>query len=56
VPLVLLSEESFRPPIELSLALWLPLIAILTLVLLPRCKGFIAALMWATKSEGSEKI
>ena len=39
----------------LALAIYLPLLVGLTLVLLPRCKGAIAALMWAMKAEGSEK-
>jgi uncharacterized protein (DUF983 family) len=55
VPLVLIFEQALQPPLGLALAMWLPLIVVLTLVLLPRCKGVIAALMWATKAEGSEK-
>jgi uncharacterized protein (DUF983 family) len=56
VPVILIVEENFRLPIELALAIYLPLIAGLTLLLLPRCKGIMAALLWATKAEGSEKI
>jgi uncharacterized protein (DUF983 family) len=40
----------------LALAIYLPLIAGLTLILLPRCKGVIVAVLWAMKAEGSEKI
>lgn len=40
----------------LALAIYLSLIIALTLILLPRCKGIITALMWAMKAEGSEKI
>jgi uncharacterized protein (DUF983 family) len=55
IPLVLIVEQAFRPPLELMFAIWLPVTAALTLLLLPRCKGVIAALMWAMKSEGSER-
>lgn len=55
VPFVLIFEQALRPPIGLALAIWLPLIVVLTLFLLPRCKGLIASLMWAMKAEGSEK-
>jgi uncharacterized protein (DUF983 family) len=55
IPFVLIVEQTLHPPVELALAIWLPLIVALTLILLPRCKGVIAALMWATKAEGSEK-
>jgi uncharacterized protein (DUF983 family) len=55
VPIILISEENFRMPMGLALALYLPLIAGLALVLLPRCKGVIAGLLWAMKAEGSEK-
>jgi uncharacterized protein (DUF983 family) len=55
VPFVLISEQTLRPPMAVAFAIWLPLITALTLALLPRCKGVIAALMWAMKAEGSEK-
>jgi uncharacterized protein (DUF983 family) len=55
VPFVLIFEQTLRPPMALALAIWLPAVAVLTLVLLPRCKGVIAALMWAMKAEGSER-
>jgi uncharacterized protein (DUF983 family) len=38
-----------------AMSVYLPLIVGLTLILLPRCKGIIAALLWAMKAEGSEK-
>ncbi len=56
VPIILISEENFQPPMALALAIYLPLIVGLTLFLLPRCKGVIAAVLWVTKAEGSEKI
>ena len=39
-----------------QLAFWLPVALALTLLLLPRCKGVMAAALWALKAEGSEKI
>jgi uncharacterized protein (DUF983 family) len=56
VPLILISETNFRPPLLLAFAIYLPLIVGLTFLLLPRCKGVMAAMLWATKAEGSEKI
>jgi uncharacterized protein (DUF983 family) len=56
VPLILVSEMNFQPPLAVALAIYLPLIVGLTLFLLPRCKGVMAAALWAMKAEGSEKI
>lgn len=56
VPFVLLTEINFQPPLPLMLAVFLPLIVGLTLFLLPRCKGIMAAVLWAMQAEGSEKI
>ena len=56
VPFVLIFEQALQLAIAVTLAIWLPVIILLTLALLPRCKGVIAALMWAVKAEGSEKI
>lgn len=56
VPIVLISEKNFQLPMWLALAIYLPLIAGLAAIMLPRCKGVLAALMWALKAEGSEKI
>jgi uncharacterized protein (DUF983 family) len=55
VPIILVCELNFLLPLALAFAIYLPLIVGLTLILLPRCKGIIAALMWAMKAEGSEK-
>ena len=56
VPIILVLERNFQPPMWVELAIYLPLIILLTLALLPRCKGIILALLWAMKAEGSEKI
>jgi uncharacterized protein (DUF983 family) len=56
VPIILICEMNFQLPLALALAIYLPLIVGLTLFLLPRCKGIMAAILWAMKAEGSEKI
>lgn len=56
VPIILICEMNFQLPLALAFAIYLPLIVGLTLLLLPRCKGVMAAALWATKAEGSEKI
>jgi uncharacterized protein (DUF983 family) len=56
IPIILAVEQNFQPTMWIALAIYLPLIALLTLVVLPRCKGVILALLWVTKAEGSEKI
>ena len=56
VPIILICEMNFQLPLALALAIYLPLILGLTLFLLPRCKGIMAAILWAMKAEGSEKI
>lgn len=55
VPVILVLELNFHPALWIAFAIYLPLIVLLTLALLPRCKGFILALMWAMKAEGSER-
>ena len=54
--IILLVEEYAQLPIWLALCIYLPTIVLLTLGLLPRCKGIILALLWMTKAEGSEKL
>jgi uncharacterized protein (DUF983 family) len=54
VPLILFVEESFEPPPWVEFAVYLPLVLLLTLVILPRCKGVILAILWRMKAEGSE--
>ncbi len=55
VPIILAIEESFQIAMWIELAIYLPAITLLTLAVLPRCKGVILALLWAMKAEGSEK-
>ena len=56
VPVILVAEEYIEPPIWLALSIYVPLIVLLTLALLPRCKGIILAQLWVTKAEGSERL
>src|SRR5581483_7458749 len=46
VPIILALEQNLQLTLAIELAIYLPLIALLTLALLPRCKGIILALLW----------
>jgi len=52
VPLMVLVEELYRPPVWLHGALWLPLTLILCLLLLPPLKGMLVNLQWALRMHG----
>lgn len=52
VPLLVLVEELFQPPLWGHLALWLPLTVALSLALLPVAKGMLVALQWALRMHG----
>lgn len=54
VPVILFVEETFEPPPWVEFAVYLPLVLLLTLLILPRCKGVILAILWRMKAEGSE--
>jgi uncharacterized protein (DUF983 family) len=56
VPLILFVEETFEPPPWVEFAVYLPSVLLLTLLILPRCKGVILAILWRMKAEGSEII
>jgi uncharacterized protein (DUF983 family) len=56
IPIILVCEMNFSLPLWLAFAIYLPLIVGLTLFLLPRCKGVIAAVLWSMKAEGSEPL
>jgi uncharacterized protein (DUF983 family) len=51
---VLIIEEHVRPPLWAGFGLYVPVVVLLALSLLPRCKGIILAALWNTKGEGSE--
>lgn len=52
VSLVLFVEITYRPPLWVHAALWLPLTVALALLLLPRVKGTLVALQWALRMHG----
>jgi uncharacterized protein (DUF983 family) len=54
LPLLMMVELAFAPPVWLHLLLWLPLTAGLCLLLLPRVKGAIVGLQWAHRMHGFE--
>jgi uncharacterized protein (DUF983 family) len=55
LPIILILEQTFQIAMWVEFAVYLPLVTLLTLLVLPRCKGVILALLWAMKAEGSEK-
>lgn len=52
VPLMVMVEEMFRPPVWAHLVLWLPLTVILSLILLPPLKSMLVNLQWALRMHG----
>lgn len=52
VPLMVIVEEAFRPPLWTHLLLWLPLTVALCLVLLPVLKAMLINLQWALRMHG----
>lgn len=50
VPVILLAEKLYQPPLWLHGALWLPLCLALSLWLLPRVKGSAIGLLWALRA------
>jgi uncharacterized protein (DUF983 family) len=49
VPLVLVLEKLYEPPLWVHAVIWLPLCVGLSLWLLPRVKGAVFGLLWALK-------
>jgi uncharacterized protein (DUF983 family) len=47
VPGMLILEINYHPPMVVHALLWLPLTLLMTLALLPRCKGMLIALLWS---------
>lgn len=45
-------EKAFAPPTWVQLAIWMPLVLILSLLLLPMVKGSLVALQWALRMHG----
>lgn len=55
IPALLSVEQSYEPPTWVHLAVWPLLTLVLTLLLLPRCKGLVLGLLWSTGAPGSEQ-
>jgi uncharacterized protein (DUF983 family) len=55
VPLALLIETQFSPPVALQLAIYLPLTLILSLMLLQPVKGTVVGLQWALRMHGFDE-
>ncbi|MBV9251975.1 MAG: DUF983 domain-containing protein [Acetobacteraceae bacterium] len=51
IPLFLLVDRAYAPPIWVGCAIWLPLTLILCLLLLPRMKGATIGFCWAAGIE-----
>src|ERR1700736_6470642 len=52
VPIALLIETDYSPPVGLQLAIYLPLTVVLSLALLQPVKGAIVGLQWALRMHG----
>lgn len=52
VPLLLLTEKLYAPSTVVQLSVWLPLTLALTLWILPRAKGAMIGINWATEAGG----
>ena len=55
IPSLLAVEQSWEPPTWVHMAIWPLLSLVLTLLLLPRCKGLLLGLIWSTGAPGSER-
>lgn len=52
VPVALLIETDYAPPVALQLAIYLPLTALMSLTLLQPVKGAVVGLQWALRMHG----
>ena len=55
VPMALLIETNFAPPVALQLAIYLPLTLIASLLLLQPVKGTVVGLQWALRMHGFDE-
>ena len=51
---VMALEQAFEPPLWVHMAIWLPVLLLLSLWLLPRIKGALIGLQWALRMHGFE--
>ena len=56
VPLALMIESNYSPPVALQLAIYLPLTFIASLVLLQPVKGAVVAVQWALRMHGFDEL
>ncbi len=49
---ILAMEQSFAPPTWVHLAIWLPILVVMSLWLLPRIKGALIGYQWANRMHG----
>jgi len=55
-PTMVFINRQYEMETYMQLGLWIPLALILTLFLLPRCKGFILALLWSQELRSSKNM
>jgi uncharacterized protein (DUF983 family) len=55
VPLALLIETNFSPPVALQLAIYLPITLIASLLLLQPVKGTVVGIQWALRMHGFDE-
>ena len=55
VPLALLIETNYSPPVALQLEIYLPMTLILSLVLLQPVKGAVVGIQWALRMHGFDE-
>jgi uncharacterized protein (DUF983 family) len=56
VPLALMIETAYSPPVALQLAIYLPLTFIASLILLQPVKGAVIGLQWALRMHGFDEV
>ena len=56
VPLALMIETNYSPPVALQLAIYLPLTFIAALVLLQPVKGAVVGVQWALRMHGFDEL
>jgi len=56
VPLALMIETNYSPPLTLQLAIYLPLTFIASLVLLQPVKGAVVGVQWALRMHGFDEL
>lgn len=55
VPLLLTVEQRYSPPLWVQATLWPAVTLLLSLLLLPRCKGVILGVLWATRAGDDQR-